>query len=181
MKNNIIIGSMITALLLAGCTGEELSTIDPQPTQQTQPEDTLQPGPGPKLTFELPENWEFHPETKLKARINVEPEDSILPFVLLDVMTWKTGTPEDAQAKAQEHFDSQKAGGEEPTMTELEIAGVKAYVIELHTDSYWGDYWWNTNIVFHRDGHVGSFTVSDRYENQKEVVEKVITTLTLTE
>lgn len=181
-KTFILSGAMVMMLVFAGCTGEELSPGDqPQPTQQTQPEDTLQPGDGPKLTYELPEGWEFHPETKLKARLNREPKDSVLPFVILDVMTWKSGALEDAEAKAKQHFEEQKNAGEEPSMTEVEIAGVRAYVIELHTNSYWGEYWWNTNIVFYRDGHVGSFTISDRYENQKEAVESVIKTLTLTQ
>lgn len=185
MKNRAIMFG-VAMFILVGCTGEDLSGVDesnptpPEDTQQTQPEDTLQPGDGPKLTFDVPEGWEFHPETKLKARRNQKPKDSVLSFVMLDVMTWRTGTPEDAKAKAQEHYENQKGSGEDPILTEMKVDDIQMYVIEVHTDSYWGAYWWNTNIVFHKDGHVGSITITDRYENQKEVIATVINTLGLT-
>lgn len=178
MKNYRRFTIVALALLsLSACTdaGSDEVIGAPPATEETQPEDTMQTDEGPKLIFDLPEGWERHPETQLKARWNEPPEGSVLPFVLLEVMTWKKGTPQDARAMAEEHFQKQTVmEGEPPTMQEASIAGLTAYVIELHTNSYWGDWWWNTDVIFEKDGYIGSLSVSDRYETQKEVIEKVI-------
>jgi hypothetical protein len=185
MKTYRIIAVLLiaAALLMGGCdNGGMEPVIDHPPQTEQQPQDVMQPGEGSKISFDLPDGWEFNPETKLKARLPEPPTDSVLQSTVLELGEFHEGTAEQAEKMADETYKSAIEGEEEkPTLTETEIGGHKTYVLERHTNSYWGDYWWDTTVIFEKDGFIGSFHITDRFENQKEAIEKVITSIVMSE
>lgn len=147
--------------------------------------------PNPKITFELPAEWEDYSQSgggRLWTALVYDSEkEAISKFMMVQLNGAKDQTYPGATSKEKaEKYHEQESIDCSPEFDDctvepirvVEHAGIAGYAFSTDHDRVSGS-WWHTNFFFEKDGVMFEFTIVGRFEAEltQKTYQKVFETL----
>lgn len=172
----IVISALLALAGLAGCRDAD-TTVAPG-TQQSF-----------DISYTLPDGWKWYEPKDEVAIWEHASKDGVSPFVKLEPCTFVKGTDADAKKAVQDIFNNDKSQCDargtdcvaQPNYKEKNIAGTTVYMESMKDNDNMGTVSWGSVFEFARDGYVACFVLGDNADEYGPEMERVVSTLKVTE
>ena len=140
-----------------------------------------------EITYEIPDGWRW---TDLRKRDAIRGESAPADFkvsqVKIELLGVSEGDAASAESSVKKMYETYKTDclnqgtdcAASPEYLALDIAGIKVHCAMSASKSFSADTGWNTYIEFAKNGHKAGFMLYDRADRQKDLLEKVSSTIT---